>query len=284
LLLLGLNLLALQQNANSEPGEIIAESGTLVLLGSSATDITLAADSAVQTRQGIKTGAQKIFQIGKFAACALLRSSAIEYLGRSGKVEDTANFVGIIRLWASTHPSVSVTDANDSLFSLLSKEFKRFYSNHHTGVEVKTPILLTLVCVGYSFGVPLAFVTTFAGSMENKDFEPSVNKASWALPPSMFGPLGEKQVCEDVLHGSSPGLDKYRQTESVQKYRNLQATKSKLYRLSADDLIQLSMTCLRATESAAGRKFDKGAFLVAAPNHYVVISSMDGFRELPRPH
>jgi hypothetical protein len=68
-------------------------------------------------------------------------------------------------------------------------------------------------------------------------------------------------------------------TSAVQKYRSFFKEK-KLGSLSTVDMLALSKACLSATESAVGLKFDPGAYVVAAPNHYAVISKTTGFREI----
>lgn len=145
--------------------------------------------------------------------------------------------------------------------------------------QMPPPITVSLVCVGYDLGSPIAFSNDFHESAQNNNFEPLTSHGGWILPPGFFVPLGESQVCWDILQGTGSVLEKYREVAVVQKYRKLRAI-GKLDQLSTEDLIQLSRTCLGATESATGRRFDSGAFLVAAPNHYAVISQKTGFHKL----
>jgi hypothetical protein len=90
---------ARQQNARSESKEITVQHGTLILLGISKTDITLAADTEHSSEaQGIRKGADKITQIGNESACTLNDVASL------GNGFDKADFSNVIKRWATNHP------------------------------------------------------------------------------------------------------------------------------------------------------------------------------------
>jgi hypothetical protein len=282
LLMLGLITLSQQRHAQRESGMITVRSGTLIIVGVSKTDITIATDSKSEDLQhAVKTGEAKLVQVGTFAACTLSGNSRIDLNEPiSNKPIESVDFGEILIQWARDHRSVSVAPgkAHASVSELMKREMKRFYSSHRD-VDIP-PLRVTLACFGYHSAGVKAFVADLRESLTNENLEPSmVGGVEHELTPGFFFPFGVTSVCDDVLQGSSPLLQKYRQVGAVKKYRSLMSS-GELALYTTADFIELSRTCLVATESKNGLGFDPHADLVGAPNEYAVISRKSGFRFL----
>ena len=276
--LLGLIFLAIHPLAEKESRKIIATTGTLILIGASATDLTIATDSRATSGAGLKTTATKIFPISKFAACTLNNAAGIT-LRNGNEVLDTIQFGETIQRWASEHPTSSVKEAHEVLSQIITNDMGNFFLLHR---DIPPPsVIVSIVCFGYDTETFVLY-TDDIYAPDSKDSKPFLRSGSFNPPHGFFLPLGESQICKDILGGNSPFLAKYRETLAVKKYHNLKDT-GRLATITTIDLLELSKTCLVATESTEGLQFDPNAFLVGAPNYYAAISRRNGFHRLPSP-
>jgi hypothetical protein len=276
--LLVLILLAIHPLAEKESRKITATSGTLILIGASATDLTIATDSRATNGAGLKTTATKIFPISKFAVCTLNNAAGIT-LRIGNEVLDTIQFDETIQRWANEHPTSSVKEAHEFLSQIITNEMATFLLLHR---DIPPPrVIVSLVCFGYDSETSVLY-TADIYAPDSSDSKPFLRSGSFNPPPGFSLPLGESQICKDILGGNSPYLAKYRETLVVKKYHNLKDL-GRLATITTIDLLELSKTCLVATESTEGLQFDQNAFLVGAPNYYAAISRRNGFHKLPPP-
>jgi hypothetical protein len=197
------------------------------------------------------------------------------------KVLDQVDFSDLIREWATEHSSASPSQARDSLESVFREALRKFYTKYHYYSDLPT-VIVNLTCAGYDNRSAVEFTTEIKEGLDNPnpDMEPISRDGHMNLPPGLFVPLGTDKVCKAILSGDQRIPKEYRDTKVAKKYRHLKDSQE-LAQLTTSDMIELSRTCLSATESKFATTFDPDAFGVGAPNAYAIISQDNGFRLLP---
>ena len=272
MLLFMLSSPAKQQNARSESNEITVQHGTLILLGISKTDITLAADTEHSSEAlGSRKGANKITQVGKEGACTLNNAASL------GNGADKADFSKVIKKWATDHPAATVREASPALQHKIMDEYDRYMASHTS--LLKGPVTVSITCVGYEFGSPVVFPSEVHFANFARPYAASLPLELSRGLVGAFYPYGQLEVCNELISGTGPLLSRYRAQAIVQKYARLKSEK-KTAEFTTEEFIQLSKACLEATESPSGRRFDPNSKYVGPPNDYVVISDKNGFRRL----
>jgi hypothetical protein len=198
-------------------------------------------------------------------------------------VVDETRVRPIAEKWLKQHPDANIREAYSAIDSEVLGALKAFHHKHpeldwkHQGIPREGKhSFVSLLCVGYDMGVPVDFVSDYAAPVMGAG-EFTKDPTEYPLRTGFFGPFGVEIVSREILKETSTQLVKYRNIPAVKKYRTANAA-NKTADLSTDDFIALSKACLEATESQAGRLFDKDANLVAPPNHYAIIDPKQGFR------
>lgn len=279
LLILGLASNAAQRE--SRIADVRAESGTLILIGATRHEITVAADSASYSRHGIETGVTKIFAVGRFSACTINDHAAFR-IRVDGRLVDDLELGDELQRWITAHPLAEVMVAAPELTELIRNSLSSFVKRNlkylkPNSLEPSQQSHTALVCVGFFEGVAVALSNDLM--LDESNGAVSVHDGKFLLPSGFFLPLGIPKISKDLLQGNNPTLQSFRNRPVVQKYRSAIASGS-AGSLTADDFLGLSKVCLIATESAAGKKLDPFAFEVAPPNRFAVISDTSGFRNV----
>jgi hypothetical protein len=280
-LLLGLLPLALMKTEEREQSTISLSSGTLILVGASTTDIVIAADSRTNFKNRPPTsGEMKIFRISQNTACTIGNVSRLDTssaMGSGKKNTTVIDFPAIVRDWARQHSKASQSEASGALSEIFRIKLKSLYSSRST--DKPPPIKVSLICLGYEFGVPSISIIDMSESPANKNFDPTATTVRSPMRPGVLVPFGQSGVCDDLLLDNNSVLAEFKNSPPVQIYRRLKGQKRQA-ELTTDDLLSLSRTCLLATESPIALKVDPQARAVGPPNHLAVISSKTGFRFL----
>lgn len=279
LLILSLALNAAQRE--STVADVRSERGTLILIGATRHEITVAADSASYFKHGIATGVTKIFAVGRFSACTINDHAAFK-IRVDGRLVDDLELGDEVQRWITAHPVAEVMVAapelteliQDSLSSFVKRNLKYLKQN---SLEPSQKSHTALVCVGFFERAAVALSNDIM--LDESSGVVSVHDGKFLLPSGFFLPLGIPRVSTELLEGNNPTLKSFRNRPVVQKYRSAIANGS-AGSLTANDFLGLSKVCLTATESAAGKKFDSFAFEVAPPNRFAVISDTSGFRSV----
>jgi hypothetical protein len=250
------------------------ESGTLILIGATQNEITLASDSGASSKyEGIQSGHTKIFPLGRYSACALFRQSAFT-IRRGDAVLDRVDFADEITSWIATHPNLESTEAAPALAEAIRSALADFSTrNSQYSLESDTSV----VCVGFVNSIPTLTLTNIA--VAGRDKAISVKPTTFPMPPGFFVGLGLPAVTDEILRGTDSRFAGYRSEAAVQKFQN--AGKNSIGLPTAEDLITLSEICLAATESTVGHVFDPYSEIVVPPNHFAEISKAAGFRNIP---
>lgn len=260
-------------SVQSRTANIDSETGTLILVGATKNEITLAADSGSTSRyEGIQHGHTKIFPLGHYSACAIFRNAAI-MLRFEDKVLDKVDFGDEVTKWIAAHPHAEAVEAAPSIAEAMRSALATFVagnSQYILGLTSDT----SLVCVGFSEAKPLALMNTISLADPAKPIIVTPDK--YQIPAGTIIGLGLPNVTNQILKGNDERLGKYRSAASVLKFRT-----ADIALLTANDLIRVSHVCLAATESAEGHAVDPDSVIVVPPNHFAVISRFSGFRNLP---
>jgi hypothetical protein len=251
------------------------EGGTLILIGATRREITIAADSgSFSQRHGVEAGHAKIFPVGHYSACSIFRNAVITLRADNTKVD----FGDELSQWIIAHPSAEFIEAAPLIAEKMRSALAVFIAKNLQFMQPPLTSRTSLICLGFSEGKPAAILNDIVMADANKPV--TVASKSFQLPPGFFMGLGLPDVAMSIVQGDDARLDKFRNRAPVKKYRTAVANKA-IGTLTALDLISISRVCLAATESAEGRTVDPDTFIVVPPNHFVVISSSKGFRSLP---
>ena len=251
------------------------EGGTLILIGATRHEITIAADSgSFSQRQGVEAGHVKIFPLGHYSACSIFRNAAITLRADNTKVD----FGDELSQWISAHPNAEFIEAAPLIAEKMRSALAVFIAKNLLFMQPPLTSRTSLICVGFSEGKPAAILNDIVMADANQPV--TVESKGFQLPPGFFMGLGLPDVAMSIVQGDDARLDKFRNQAAVKKYRTA-VTNKVIGTLTAQDLISISRVCLSATESAEGRAVDPDTFIVVPPNHFAVISSYKGFRSLP---
>lgn len=150
-------------------------------------------------------------------------------------------------------------DRTRGIACLAAKDYGRYdrYMASHTGL-LKKPVTVSVVCVGYEFGFPVVFPSDVHFANFTKPYATSLAPDFTRGLVGAFSPFGQREVCNELITGTSPLLSRYRKKAIIQKYVQLKS-KGKTAELTTNEFIELSKVCLEATESPSGRRFDPNA-------------------------
>jgi hypothetical protein len=245
--------------------------GTLILIGVTEHEITLASDSlSVDSRNG-SSETQKFYRAGKFSACGLAGQVSVRlHVGNDG-----ANLAAEVRHWLVSHPQNNVAPAFLSLSKIAQTNVEEFMQRHPERVERRMSSFSTeLFCVGFDGGKSVILSEKFTADVEAGTFLGKPSAVN--LVPGFFLALGVPTIANELTSGSDKEFDSFRSDPAVKKYLALQA-RGRIHELTWIDFLRLSKVCLEATESDVGRKFDPDATIVGPPNRFAKISDTIGF-------
>ena len=275
---LGLTLL-------TSPTTVRTERGTLVLIGASSDSIVIASDSLVtDDTKAPKLNRRKIIPISKFAACFMTNVAVIketEVHNGKEKIVSQINLEKIIADWGIAHPTAQLAQAFNSIDAKLTEvlsEEEHIYPGRVT--SDRTYPFSSLYCVGYFGGSPMAYFSAYTVAAPGSV---TVKQETSPMLPGYFQTAGADAVCNEVAKkDATREFSQFKSEPAIAKYRRARGTKNR-YTITTSDLLAMSRTCLEATESDSGRRFDSRASFVGPPNRYAVIDEKLGFRWVPEP-
>lgn len=257
----------------------------MVLIGASSDSIVIASDSLVtDDRAATKLNPRKIVPISKFAACFITNVAVIKetqiHNGKEKMVSEI-NLEKIVAEWGIAHPNAQIAQAFSSLDAklaeLLNEEEHKYPGRLSSD---NTYPFSSLYCVGYLAGSPMAYVSSYT---VNTPGSVTAKQDTSPMRPGYFQTFGADAVCIEVAkNDATREFLQFKTEPAVAKYRKARGTKNR-YLITTSDLLAMGRACLEATESDAGRRFDRRASYVGPPNRYAVIDQKRGFRWVSDP-
>lgn len=252
-----------------------AKHGTLIIVSATSSSIVIAADSGMidEASQKLKKGhAIKIFPVSNSGACFLIGDVALS-MPRANGAADYVDFLSIVRSYAESHKTGSIRDAFEAMDGQILQALRQF--QHRSGFSRNsTHSIVAVGCAGYMMGEPTAFNTDFHTPTDHEVTEHRIPELH--LPMGYIRPLGRNEVAKEIIdNANSVHFAAARSSPPIAKYWN--AVKSHDLRgLTTDDMLQISLKCLEATESPEGRSFAPEDAIVVPPNYFAVVNGGKG--------
>ncbi len=248
-----------------------AKHGTLIIVSATNSSIVIAADSGMidEASQKLKKGrAVKIFPVSNSGACFLIGDVALSMPHANGAA-DYVDFLSIVRSYTRSHQTGSIRDAFEGMDGQILQAFRQFQRRSGFSRD-PTHSIVALGCAGYMMGEPTAFNTDFHTPTDHEVTEHRIPELQ--LPIGYIGPPGRNEVAKEIIgNANSVHFAAARNSPPISKYWN--AVRSHDLRgLTTDDMLQISLKCLEATESPEGRIFAPDDAIVIPPNYFAVIS------------
>ena len=257
-----------------------AEHGTLAILGHCSGGFVIGADSGVERRDVnlIAHGTQKIFQVGRTAACAFLGALNVQTTSNSGVVSRTA-FTEEAADFLKNKPDITLSAAVERIAGIIRIILQKVSTQAKDIWEDPSnrAFLLYVYVLGFEgterFIQRIKILPPPTGSNNvSIKIESRVYQASEFL----LLPRGIDVTVRELLHGNSSSLAQYRRYPIVRKFREREK-KGRLQMTPLSDLIKLIRICLEVTESA-GHLLDPKAKLIKSPYWIGQITPEKGFR------
>jgi len=268
LLLIFLSWLFVTAREAQAPHVVPARVG-LVLIGATQEGFALAADGSSLNADGRVSQEQKLFQAGKSGVVAISGSVSIQDpVGK--RVRDEVNIARVTGAWLAAHPEADIQTVDREVNAAVSAAVNKFLSTRDPGAE-RGMFKFAIAAAGLVEGKPTVMVTRyFLPSVKGKALR--TERTSAPAKTGELWVLGSSSVPMELLTGRSNLLAKAKADPAVKKFHS-----SPNSTLAGQDYINLFDRVLNAAESDQGKKMDGKRAIVAAPNHYAMLTAKDGF-------
>ena len=256
-------LLATAREGAPIPHTVLAKVG-LILVGATQDGLALAADGSSLNADGRVSQEQRLFQLGKNGALALMGTISIQDpIG--ARVRGELNIARIASSWAAAHPDADPQTADREINSEIAAALNKFLSTRDLGAE-RGRFKFGVIIAGFNQSKPVLMTTKYSLPVA-KDRPARAEKATITLQPGDIWQFGSSAAAIEILTPKKNALKTFKESPAVRKLSSTPRSS-----LAAQDYINLFDAILRAAESDEGKKRDGRRAIVASPNRFATVA------------